>query len=189
MMITKVLLHIYANSCNTSIHVQWYQVTHSDGYHSLARDINLVSNVTVDAGAPKLLQEVGRGGYGVVYQAIWRGSVVAAKVLTRSSTLESSVMREAENLKWVWHNLYHWSERFKTNTSIIILISTFNNYDRQLHHPNIVCIMGVVKEPQHNSVMIMMNYIDGSSLYHLLFDSSLQRVWLHCISIAVIAQY
>ena len=59
----------------------------------------MVSNVTVDAGAPKLLREVGRGGYGVVYQAIWRGSIVAAKVLTRCSMLESSVMREAELLK------------------------------------------------------------------------------------------
>ena len=54
--------------------------------------------------------------------------------------------------------------------------SRINFIGRLLHHPNIVSIMGVMKDPQQNSVMIMMNYIDGSSLHHLLFDSSMQRV-------------
>ena len=50
---------------------------------------------------PKLIREIGRGGYGVVHLAVWRSSVVAAKVLSVSCTSASSAMREVEILKYV----------------------------------------------------------------------------------------
>ena len=33
-----------------------------------------------------LIEEVGRGTYGVVHKAVWRGSIVAAKVLSSPSS-------------------------------------------------------------------------------------------------------
>lgn len=49
---------------------------------------------------PKLIREIGRGGYSVVYLAVWRGSIAAAKVLMVPSTSASSAMKEAEIFKY-----------------------------------------------------------------------------------------
>ena len=43
---------------------------------------------------PKLEAVVGEGTFGTVYRAIWRGTVVAAKVITIPAGSESTVQQE-----------------------------------------------------------------------------------------------
>ena len=43
---------------------------------------------------PKLKAVIGEGTFGTVYRAIWRGTVVAAKVITIPAGSESTVQQE-----------------------------------------------------------------------------------------------
>ena len=49
----------------------------------------------------KLIDVVGEGTFGVVHKAIWRGTVVAAKVISVPSGSESSVLKEIEMCRLV----------------------------------------------------------------------------------------
>ena len=42
---------------------------------------------------------IGRGTYGVVYKAVWRGCVVAAKVIAKPATAREQAMKEIEAFK------------------------------------------------------------------------------------------
>lgn len=44
---------------------------------------------------------VGRGTYGVVYRAIWRGCVVAVKVISTPVTAKEQALKEIEAFKLV----------------------------------------------------------------------------------------
>lgn len=50
-------------------------------------------------GGPKLLELIGRGTYGSVYKAAWRGSLVAAKVIPISQSDKTVVMKEIETVQ------------------------------------------------------------------------------------------
>ena len=56
-------------------------------------------------GGPKLLQLIGRGTYGSVYKAAWRGSLVAAKVIPISQSDKTVVMKEIETVQYKY-NVY-----------------------------------------------------------------------------------
>ena len=48
---------------------------------------------------PKLLQLIGRGTFGGVYRAAWRGLLVAAKVIPMSQSDKGVVMKEIETVQ------------------------------------------------------------------------------------------
>ena len=53
----------------------------------------------------RLLEEIGRGSFGVVHRAVWRGTIVAAKVLPGGQAgLTKAVAREITAYKLVWKN-------------------------------------------------------------------------------------
>lgn len=69
-----------------------------------------------------LIDEIGRGSYGVVHKALWRGSVVAAKVLSIPTyTSAQSARNEAEILRCA---VYLFGQLRNNNTVISIVIYT-----------------------------------------------------------------
>ena len=47
------------------------------------------------------VEEIGRGTYGVVHKALWRGTVVAAKVLCTPTTAhEEDIIKEIESFRY-----------------------------------------------------------------------------------------
>lgn len=51
----------------------------------------------LDLNHVRLINEIGRGTYGVVHKAIWRGIVVAAKVLPTPGVHEGEIVKEIES--------------------------------------------------------------------------------------------
>ena len=49
----------------------------------------------------KLLEVVGGGTFGVVYKAVWRGTIVAAKHINVPTGSESGVMKEIEMCRYM----------------------------------------------------------------------------------------
>lgn len=49
----------------------------------------------------RLIEEVGRGNFGVVYSAIWRGTIVAAKILPGGQGLSETVSKEIAVYKYI----------------------------------------------------------------------------------------
>lgn len=47
----------------------------------------------------RLMDVIGRGTYGVVHMAVWRGCVVAAKVIATPATATEQAMKEIEAFK------------------------------------------------------------------------------------------
>ena len=56
---------------------------------------------SIDLDYVKFIEEIGRGTYGVVHKAVWRGSVVAAKVLcTPTIAHEEDIIKEIESFRY-----------------------------------------------------------------------------------------
>ena len=53
---------------------------------------------------PKLEEVIGEGTFGTVYRAVWRGTVVAAKVINIPAGSESTVQKEIAMCKYVYYN-------------------------------------------------------------------------------------
>lgn len=85
-------------------------------------DISYPSCLSSGGSGLTLIDEIGRGSYGVVHRAIWRGSVVAAKVLSvPTCTSAQSARNEAEILRCA---VYLFGQLCNNNTVISIVIYT-----------------------------------------------------------------
>ena len=49
----------------------------------------------------KLIEVVGEGTFGIVHKAIWRGTIVAAKLINVPSGSEASVKKEIELCRYI----------------------------------------------------------------------------------------
>jgi len=90
----------------------------------------------------QLEQKIGEGGFGEVYRAKWRGTVVAVKTLKHKGPSSHFTAEEAE--------------RYKREVSIL----------RALNHPNLVLFLGACLEPK---LCMISEFMFGGSLYDLLY--------------------
>lgn len=52
-----------------------------------------------DPTTVRLLEVIGSGSYGVVHKAVWRGSIVAAKVINAPEPAKAVALREIDAFK------------------------------------------------------------------------------------------
>eukprot|EP01130_Rhizamoeba_saxonica_P009384 TRINITY_DN3809_c0_g2_i1.p1 TRINITY_DN3809_c0_g2~~TRINITY_DN3809_c0_g2_i1.p1 ORF type:complete len:714 (-),score=128.78 TRINITY_DN3809_c0_g2_i1:124-2265(-) len=90
----------------------------------------------------KLKERIGRGGFGDVYKAYWRGTIVAVKKVS------------AKNVK----------------DDLIAELYTEANIMLQLRHPNVLTFMGVCTE--RPDICIITEYMEKGPLYRILNDKS-----------------
>jgi serine/threonine protein kinase len=82
--------------------------------------VSLIPGDLNDLHHVRLLEEIGRGTYGVVHKAVWRGSIVAAKVL--SSPSSQDIVKEIESSMRIQHpNILCFLGTVRTETSVTIL--------------------------------------------------------------------
>jgi Janus kinase 2 len=102
------------------------------------------SGVHIDHRHITLKEELGAGAFGVVYKAIWKGTVVAVKKLSiDDGSIKQDVMRE-----------------FGAEASVMA----------ELRHPNIVNFMGVVLHPEF--VGLMMEFCPKGTLYNIIHEGN-----------------
>ncbi len=82
-----------------------------------------------------MLEELGRGSFGVVHRAIWRGTSVAAKILPGGHMhgLSDAVSREIAVYGYIYNRKY-------MNT----ILSRVSFIYRSVQHPNILSLLGVI---------------------------------------------
>lgn len=61
---------------------------------TLRGNINFFWHFTTDSTKLKLIEVIGRGSFGIVHMASWRGSLVAAKVIGMSPMDVGKIERE-----------------------------------------------------------------------------------------------
>ena len=47
-------------------------------------------------------------------------------------------------------------------------------YFRAIQHPNILCLLGTIQDA--SSLMIVMNYVEGTDLQSIIFDEANERI-------------
>jgi len=85
---------------------------------------------------------IGSGGFGTIYKGAWNGNVVALKQMALA--LNSKTQQE-----------------FDYEAGLL----------KRLEHPNIIRLYGVVK-PKNENPMMVLEYYEQGSLYHLLYESN-----------------
>ena len=102
---------------------------------------------------------MGEGTFGVVHKAVWRGTVVAAKIINVPSGTEPGVIKEIEMSRCVLI-----CDTVLPHESIVSFLC------RMVQHPNILCMLGsVVKDKK---IAIISNLVRGFNLHELIFCSS-----------------
>ena len=127
----------------------------------------LSSSFTVDPKKLKLLNMIGKGGFGTVYKAVWHGTVVAAKILptiqpNKITTKEADALRYVILIKGLQDYYYF----------IIIRIS---------RHPNISMLLDVVEVNEGTALITPL--VRGTDLQQRIFSDSGDKV-SHCITVA-----
>eukprot|EP01114_Cavostelium_apophysatum_P020947 TRINITY_DN716_c2_g1_i1.p1 TRINITY_DN716_c2_g1~~TRINITY_DN716_c2_g1_i1.p1 ORF type:complete len:545 (+),score=115.02 TRINITY_DN716_c2_g1_i1:74-1708(+) len=102
----------------------------------------------IKPGEIKLGPRIGKGSYGEVFRAEWRGIMVAIKKLPLSALEDEKFLRDF-------------------NQEAVIMSS--------LRHPNIIQMLGTCMIG--NDVTIMTEYMNRGSLYRLLHDSNVEISW------------
>ena len=111
----------------------------------------------------RLISIIGHGSFGTVYKAVWRGTVVASKVL-QIGPEDKRVLFEVEKCRLVCYTM-------KTHHQTPALLV---GYYRQLQHPNIVQVMGSLLH--EGQLMIFMALVDGDNLHNIIFGGKHQVV-------------
>lgn len=111
------------------------------------------------------MREIGRGSFGIVYLACWRGTVVAAKQIPVPSRQCGEALKEVQALRYV--------ALFTLPTMLYLIALTVFNF-REIQHPNILSILGVDVGKDH--VSIITNFVPGTSLHSRIFDATHPRV-------------
>ena len=91
--------------------------------------------------------ELGRGGFGIVYQGTWQHNKVAIKKLFLASPTQNTI------------------EEFKHETQLMA----------QINHPNVIRLYGMCLEP--NQYSMVLEYMPKGSLYNLIHDRAFTFSW------------
>lgn len=122
----------------------------SAGYRNLpSLSLNSVSSDQdgIDMSEVKLLDKVGRGSFGDIYKAEWRGTEVAVKKIPFNS-LNEDLVQEMLNEARIMESI---------------------------RHPNVLSLMGC--SPRPPEVCIIMEYMPRGSLFNILQDSRIPLSW------------
>ena len=109
---------------------------------------SLAGKQEVDSDEIKILEMIGRGYFGEVYSAKWKGTTVAVKKLFLPQNDSSQWLRD-----------------FRSEVSML----------ESLRHPNIVLFMGYAEKPPN--LLIMTEYMPRGSLYDVLHGASTGVNW------------
>ena len=109
------------------------------------------------------MQEIGRGSFGIVYLACWRGTVVAAKQIPGPSGQCGEALKEVQALRYV--------TLFTLPTMLYLIALTVFDF-REIQCPSILSILGV----DVGKVSIITNFVRGTSLHSWIIDASHPRV-------------
>ena len=99
-------------------------------------------------------------------KALWRGVIVAVKVIAMPVPSSPGPLNEAKILRWVYY--YVWFVKLRQYDVMMLFLCS------KLHHPNIIGILDVITTA--NGVTIIMPLVEGHSLYSLIFNSTHPRV-------------
>ena len=122
----------------------WCRHRHTlDGYERIRE-----GNVLVTMKELTLGERIGRGTFGEVYRATWRGAVVAVKKLA-AQTISEDFVRE-----------------FEKEVSLM----------RSLRSPNVLQFLGSAFQPPNN-ICIVMEYMSRGSLYSILHNYTTVLDW------------
>ncbi|GJT19300.1 PAS domain-containing protein tyrosine kinase family protein [Tanacetum coccineum] len=100
-------------------------------------------------------ERIGKGSYGTVYHAMWNGSDVALKLLSKQEYSHDLILA------------------FRLEVSLM----------KRLRHPNVLLFMGTVTSPER--LCIVTEFLRCGSLFHLLHRSTVRLDWKHRVQIAV----
>jgi len=125
--------------------------SNSNGYRGLP-SLSLNSVVSdedngIDMSEVKILEKIGRGSFGDIYRAEWRGTEVAVKKIPFNSINEDLVQEMLNEARIM----------------------------ESIRHPNVLSLMGCCPRPPE--VCIIMEYMPRGSLYQILQDSRIPLSW------------
>ena len=116
-----------------------------------------------------LLEEIGQGSFGVVHKAIWRGKIVAAKVVRAEAgtNAHKTILSEMEAIR---HDQYSEARR---HISLLIIGNNLFLY-RSINHPNILSLIGAMTVNNGPTIALITNYVRGHNLFYMIFNDEVQ---------------